>query len=63
MAVPDFQSIMRPLLEFASDQQIHSIQDAYEDLAEFFRLTAEDLEKRVPCNAPQNLDTKIRFLR
>jgi restriction system protein len=61
MAVPDFQSIMRPLLEFASDQQIHSIQDAYEDLAEFFRLTAEDLEKRVPSGQQPTFKNRLSW--
>ena len=34
MAIPDFQSVMLPLLNFASDKQEHSLQDAVESLAE-----------------------------
>lgn len=30
MAIPDYQSFMKPLLELASDRQEHSISEAYE---------------------------------
>ncbi len=42
MAIPDFQSVMLPLLNFASDKQEHSLQDAVESLAAKFELTSEE---------------------
>ncbi len=41
MAIPDFQSIMLPLLELAGDGEVHSTQQAVDDLADRFGLTEE----------------------
>jgi restriction system protein len=42
MPIPDYQSIMLPLLKYASDQKQHSVKQAYEDLANEFNLTTEE---------------------
>jgi restriction system protein len=42
MAIPDFQSIMLPLMEFASDHQEHSSKASIEHLALHFGLTDEE---------------------
>lgn len=42
MAVPDFQSLMLPLLRLADDGKQHSLSEAVERLAEEFQLSAED---------------------
>jgi restriction system protein len=39
MAIPDYQSIMLPLLKFASDGTEHSLREATEYLATEFQLT------------------------
>ena len=39
MPIPDFQTIMLPLLEFLSDKKEHSLREAIEFLAEKFKLT------------------------
>jgi hypothetical protein len=39
MAIPDFQSLMLPLVEFAADGQEHSLREAREFLAKRLRLT------------------------
>ncbi len=44
MTIPDFQSIMLPLMQFASDEKEHSVRAVIEHLAGYFRLT--DLERR-----------------
>ena len=41
MAVPDFQSIMLPLLTFAGDGKEHSLREAIETLAEELSLSGE----------------------
>ena len=33
MSIPDFQTIMLPLLKFAADQQEHPLREAIEELA------------------------------
>ena len=39
MAIPDYQTIMLPLLKFAGDNEEHSLQQAVENLADYFELT------------------------
>lgn len=43
MSIPDFQSVMQPLLRFASDGADHALRDAIATIAEEFHLT--DAEK------------------
>ena len=50
MAIPDFQSIMRPLLVFLSDGQDRSVQTIRETLAQQFGLTEEELAERLPSD-------------
>ncbi len=42
MAIPDFQTIMLPLLKLASDGEEHYIHDAVEKLSNYFKLTEEE---------------------
>lgn len=48
MAIPDFQTIMLPLLELATDSEEHSIHEAVEKLSIKFGLTEEDASKLIP---------------
>jgi len=48
MAIPDFQSLMLPLLEFLSDCQDHSSRDVVDALAARFSLTPEELAQQLP---------------
>ncbi|MFW9889123.1 MAG: winged helix-turn-helix domain-containing protein, partial [Candidatus Thorarchaeota archaeon] len=45
MAIPDFQTIMLPLLQLSSDGEVHYIHDAVDQLAEQFELTDEERTK------------------
>src|SRR2546422_9543572 len=47
MAVPDFQSLMLPLLELAADGQQHAFVEAVERLAQDFQLSAKDRNERL----------------
>ena len=44
MAIPDFQTIMLPLLKFAGDKKEHSTRETIDALAEEFGLTEEEKE-------------------
>src|SRR3990172_5284827 len=45
MAIPDYQTVMLPLLQFVSDEQEHSLAEATEKLAKTFNLSeAEKIE-------------------
>ena len=48
MNVPDFQSIMLPLLQFSADGQEHSTKDAIDALAQEFQLTENELAQLLP---------------
>jgi len=42
MSIPDFQTLMLPLLKLASDRETHYIHDAVEELANQYSLTEEE---------------------
>jgi restriction system protein len=42
MPIPDYQSVMLPLLAFAGDQKEHSKRDATDHIAALFKLTEEE---------------------
>ena len=48
MAIPDFQSIMLPLLSLSSDEKIHDIHDAVNQLAVQFEISDEERTKLLP---------------
>lgn len=48
MPIPDFQTIMLPLLQIASDGDEHSIHEATETLARHFSLSEEEESKLLP---------------
>lgn len=48
MPIPDFQSIMLPLLQLGRDGEVHKIQNATRELAEYFNLTKEEKSRLLP---------------
>jgi restriction system protein len=48
MVIPDYQSVMLPLLKYARDGKEHRIRDAVEKLAEEFRLSEEERNELLP---------------
>lgn len=48
MPIPDFQTIMLPLLQLAGDGKEHSIHEAVEKIADQFGLTEEEQTKLLP---------------
>lgn len=48
MAIPDYQTLMLPLLRLASDGEDHRFRDAVEALADEFSLTPEDRTELLP---------------
>jgi restriction system protein len=48
MAIPDFQSIMLPLLKHLADGKEHSSQDIYEAMEKTFSLSREEREELLP---------------
>jgi restriction system protein len=53
MPIPDFQSIMLPLLELTSDGEEHSLKEAVEALANDYQLTQEERSELLPSGQQQ----------
>ena len=61
MAVPDFQTLMLPLLEFAKDGKEYTMQEAREGLAEVFQLSEEDLEELLPSGRQTTFSNRVAW--
>ena len=48
MAIPDYQTIMLPLLRFLDDGKVHSKHEAVEYLSNWFELTEEERKDLLP---------------
>ena len=48
MSIPDFQTIMLPLLKYAEDCDVHHIHEAVSHLASEFNLTEEEQSRLLP---------------
>lgn len=61
MAVPDFQSLMLPLLRIAADDQEHRLADAREVLAGEFNLSAGDREEPLPSGRQSRFANRVAW--
>lgn len=61
MAVPDFQSFFRPLLEFASDGLEHTIAEAREALKQVMNISEEDLQELLPSGRQTKYDNRVAW--
>jgi restriction system protein len=59
MAIPDFQSIMRPLLEHLSNGSAKSNGETFEALSKNFQLTNEELAKLLPSGQQSVFTNRI----
>lgn len=61
MAIPDFQSIMLPLLNFSADGEEHTMQEAYKSLADTFSLTNEDIQEMLPSGQQTRWKNRVAW--
>jgi len=61
MAVPDFQSFFRPLLDIAADRQEHSMKEAREVIAHNMNLSEEDLREMLPSGTQTKFDNRVAW--
>ncbi|MCO6456826.1 MAG: restriction endonuclease [Pirellulaceae bacterium] len=59
MAIPDFQSLFLPLLQFLSDGQEHSLRDATEALADTFNLTEGERQELIPSGTNRQIVNRV----
>jgi restriction system protein len=63
MAIPDYQSIMLPLLKLASDKEEHSMQEALESLASSFKISEAELQQLLPSGQQRIFDNRVGWAR
>ena len=63
MAVPDFQSMMLPFLQFAADGNEHELSAVTEHIAQHFNLTPADREDMVPSGKQTRLGNRVGWCR
>lgn len=61
MAVPDFQSFFRPLLDLAADGKEHSIQEAREVIAKVMALPEADLQEPLPSGIQTKFENRVAW--
>src|SRR6266446_2992791 len=61
MAVPDFQSLMLPLLRIAMDGREHSLADARNLLATEFNLSAADQDELLPSGRQSRFGNRVAW--
>jgi len=61
MPIPDFQTIMLPLLRFAGDKQEHSIREAVEFLGAEFHLTDAERRELLPSGQQETFANRVNW--
>lgn len=61
MTVPDFQTLMLPMLRINEDEAEHTTGEVIEKLAIEFGLTSEDREELLPSGTQRRLDNRVNW--
>jgi restriction system protein len=61
MAIPDYQTLMLPVLKIAGDRQEHRISDAVDQLARDFRLTEEERQQPLPSGKQTTFANRVHW--
>jgi len=48
MSIPDYETLMLPMMQFVADGKEHSINEATTHLANYFKLSTDEREQRIP---------------
>lgn len=63
MAIPDFQTIMLPLLQFCGDSKEHSNRDAIDHLSEIFHLSEDEQKELLPSGRQSIFHNRVAWAR
>ncbi len=63
MAIPDYQSVMLPLLKLAADGNEHHIREAISTLADQFKLTDDERKEPLPGGIGAVFDNRVGWAR
>lgn len=61
MAVPDFQSFFKPLLEIAADGKEYSLREAREKIARTMGMSQEDLKELLPSGIQTKFENRVAW--
>ena len=59
MAIPDYQTLMLPLLQYVDDQQEHSLRESIKYLATKFELTEADIQELLPSGKQARFANRV----
>ena len=59
MSIPDYQTLMLPLLKLVADGKERKFRDAVEDLALQFKLTSEERAEMLPSGTAPVFDNRV----
>ncbi|MCX7736736.1 MAG: restriction endonuclease [Candidatus Kapabacteria bacterium] len=59
MPIPDFQTLMLPLMTFAADNNEHSLRETIEHLANHFNLTPDERQEMLPSGVQAIFDNRV----
>lgn len=63
MAIPDFQTIMLPLLLYAGDGKDHAQREAIDHLGSRFKLTPEEMTEFLPSGSQSRFGNRVQWAR
>lgn len=63
MPIPDYQTVMLPLLQHAGDRQEHSLRETIDALADAFRLTDDERKELLPSGQQAVFDNRVGWAR
>lgn len=61
--IPDFQSIMLPLLKIAGDKKEHTLQEVRNSLAKYFKLSEEEISELLSKSKQQRFKNRVGWAR
>jgi restriction system protein len=63
VTIPDYQTVMLPLLRLAADEREHFVREAVEELAREFKLSEEERKKLLPSGGQATFDNRVGWAR
>lgn len=63
MAIPDFQSCMRPLLSAIADGKVHHFLDAFSKVCDFFKLNEDERALKLPSGKQTVIKNRVGWSR
>ncbi len=63
MAIPDYQTLMLPVLKYAEDGNEHSLRETIEALSQQFQLTKEEKKELLPSGKQSVFDNRVGWAR